>query len=167
MLDTSETRKHPTRQCTLYDDNIVNSKHSSSHAVQAESNMQIRYEEAAKAAMKAKQEKAATADAHGKDHAPEAKPLRWRQRGKLEKLNGKLEKIQEEWNELEKHKDDAFLWDFLPKPLLTMAQNAMVEVGDGLAEVHVVLTDGWEGGSKAVLDRVEMLIRKGWQAMKG
>ena len=95
------------------------------------------------------------------------KALNKPQRGKLAKLADKLEKIQEEWNDLEKHREDAFLWDLLPKPLLTSAQQAMVEVGACLAEVQVVLTDGWEGNPHCVLDRVAAAYEKGLQNNEG
>ena len=53
----------------------------------AEPKRQISSREVAKAANKAKQEKAAADDATGKGHAPKAKPLSKAQRGKLVKLS--------------------------------------------------------------------------------
>ena len=146
----------------MYADITVTTKHSSSHEVQAESKRQISSRQVAKAAKQAKKEKDATDDATGEGPAPKGKALNKTQRGRLAKLNDKLEKTQEEGNDLEKHTEDAFLCHLLPKPVLSSAQKAMVEVGACLAEVQVVLTDGWEGGPKTVIDRVAAAYEKGW-----
>ena len=70
-------------------------------------------------------------------------------------------------DDLEKHREEAFLCNLLPKPLLTSAQQAMVEVGACLAEVHVVLADGWEGNPHVCSTGWQLLMRKGCKAMKG
>ena len=66
-----------------------------------------------------------------------------------------------EWHSLEKNNDDAVLTSFLPQPLVESAQKAVVEVQACMAEVQVVLAEGWVGDPKKVMVRVAAAAQNG------
>ena len=157
MLETAETRMHPTRKVTLYADITYNSKHSKSHEVQGENKRQRASTEKVKGAKKPKKD----TDGDEPQKAPKGKPLSTGQRAKLIKLEQKMEQIKDDWTEQQQHANDDVLKDFFPKALMEGAQKAMAAVDACIAEVPVVLTDGWQGDFKGVLERVTAAVQSG------
>ena len=49
----------------------------------------------------------------------------------------------------------------MPKPLVDAARKAMAEVDACMAEVPVVLTEGWVGNFSAVAERVAAAVKNG------
>ena len=82
-----------------------------------------------------------------------------RQRAKLVKLEQKMEQIKKDWQQAQQHANDDVLKNFFPKPLMEATQKAMADVDACIAEVPVVLTDGWEGDFKGVLCRVTVAVQ--------
>ena len=78
-----------------------------------------------------------------------------------------MEQIKDDWTEQQQHANDDVLKDFFPKALMEGAQKAMAAVDACIAEVPVVLTDGWEGDFKGVLRRVTAAVQSGGQATQG
>ena len=113
-----------------------------------------------KGAKKVKVEKV-DAEAEAAGVTPKPKGLNKGQRARLTKLADQLEKLQEEWHSLEKNNDDAVLKAFLPQPLVESAQKAAAEVQACMAEVQVVLTEGWVGDPKKVMERVAAAAQNG------
>ena len=85
---------------------------------------------------------------------PQAKGVNKGQRARLAKLADKLEEIHVEWNSVQQNIDNAVMKAFLPQPLVESAQKAAAEVQACVADVQVVLTEGWVGDPKKVLARV-------------
>ena len=157
ILETAETRMHPTRKVKLYADITYNSQHSKSHEVQGENKRQCTSTEIVKGAKKPKKVK----DGDALQEAPKGKPLSTGQRAKLVKLEQKMEQIKDDWNQQQQHANDDVLQSFFPKPLMEAAQKAMADVDACIAEVPVVLTDRWEGDFKGVLCRVTAAVQSG------
>ena len=145
IMDTAETREHPTRKVTLYADINFSSKHSKRHEVEAETKRKCTSMETVKGAKKPKKEK---------PEKTEDKPLNKGQKAKLTKLEHKLEEIKVLWGQQQQCTHDQFLKTFLPQTVLESALKAMADVDACIAEVPLVLGDGWKGDFKAVLDRV-------------
>ena len=78
-----------------------------------------------------------------------------------------MEQIKDDWTQQQQHANDDVLQSFFPKPLMEAAQKAMADVDACIAEVPVVLTDGWEGDFKGVLCRVTAAVQSGGKQCKG
>ena len=66
-----------------------------------------------------------------------------------------------EWNSVQQNIDNAVMKAFLPQPLVESAQKAAAEVQACMAEVQVVLTEGWVGDPKKVVERVAAAAQAG------
>jgi len=156
LMETAETREHPSRKVKLYADVSFNTKKSKIHEAYLELKRQSTSTEMFKAPKKVKKEEAGGAAAGSKD-----KPVSTGQRDKLMKRVQKLEQLKEEWTQIQDYKKDEYLSTFLPKPLLQAAEKTMADVDAALAEVPVVLSDGWVGDCKGVLERASAVVEAG------
>ena len=160
IMETAEKKFHPTRKCTLYADIKFSSKSSRGHESHEESKRKCTSVEVVKGAKKVKLEKV-NAEAEAAGVTPKPKGLNKGQRARLTKLADQLEKLHLEWRSLEESNDDAVLKAFLPQPLVESAQKAAAEVQACMAEVQVVLTEGWKGDPKKVVERVAAAAQAG------
>ena len=156
IMQSAETRMHPVRNVKLYADVTFSSKHSASHEVETELKRKCTSYETVKAPKKSKKDKNEFAEEEAK-----GKPITKGQKAKLVKLEQRLGKIKDDWSQHEQHSDDDLLKGFLPKPLVHAARKAIAEVDACMAEVPIVLTEGWLGNFRAVADRVAAAVKNG------
>ena len=165
ILDTAEQRFHPTRMCTLYGDIKFSSKSSRGHESHDESKRKCTSVEELKGPKKVKVEKVEkvekVAKGEAEGDAPQGKRLGKGQRARLDKLAEKLQDMHVEWDSVKQNIDDAVIKAFLPQPVLEKAQKADAEVQACMAEVQVVLTEGWVGDPKKVVERVAAAAQAG------
>ena len=159
ILDTAEKQFHPTRKCTLYADIKFSSKSSRGHESHEESKRKCTSVEVLKGPKKVKVEKPVKREGDGDE--PRGKSLGKGQRARLAKLADKLQEMHVEWAAVKENIDDGVMKAFLPQPLLESAQKAAAEVQACMAEVQVVLTEGWVGDPKKVLERVTAASQAG------
>ena len=157
ILDTAEKKFHPTRKCTLYADIKFSSKSSRGHESHEESKRKCTSVEMLKGPKKVKVDKVEKVEAEG--DAPQSKSLGKKERARLAKLADKLQDIHVEWDSVKQNIDDVKA--FLPQPLLELAKKAAAEVQACMAEVQVVLTEGWVGDPKKVVERVAAAAQAG------
>ena len=160
IMETSDQKFHPTRKCTLYADIKFSSKSSRGHESHEESKRKCTSVEVVKGPKKVKVEKV-EAEAEAAGVAPQGKGPNKGQRARLAKLADKLEEIHVEWNEVQQNIDNPVMKDFLPQPLVESAQKAAAEVQACMAEVQLVLSEGWKGDPKKVVERVAAAAQAG------
>ena len=162
IMQSAETRMHPVRNVKLYADVTFSSKHSAGHEVETELKRKCTSTEIVKAPKKSKKDKNEFAEEEAKGRAAQkSKPITKAQKAKLVKLDQRLGKIKDDWSQHEQHSDDDFLQGFLPKPLVDAARKAIADVDACMAEVPVVLTEGWLGNFRAVAERVAAAVKNG------
>ena len=157
-MESAETRMHPVRKVKLYADVTFSSKTSASHAVETELKRKCTSTEIVKAAKTPKKD---TNEDAAEEAAPKGKPITKGQKAKLAKLEQKLKQNKDDWRQQQQHSSDEFLQGFLPKPLVDAARKAMAVVDACMAEVPVVLTEGWVGNFSAVSERVAAAVKTG------
>ena len=158
IMQSAETRMHPVRNVKLYADVTFSSKHSASHEVETELKRKCTSTEIVKAPKKSKKDKN---EAAAEEVVPKGKPITKGQKAKLVKLEQRLGQIKDDWSQQQQHSGDDFLQGFLPKPLVDAARKAIADVDACMAEVPVVLTEGWLGNFRAVAERVAAAVKNG------
>ena len=162
IMQSAETRMHPVRKVKLYADVTFSSKRSASHVVETELKRKCTSYETLKAPKKSKKDKNEFAEEEAKGRAAQkSKPITKAQKAQLVKLEQRLGKIKDDWSQHEQHSDDDFLKGFLPEPLVHAARKAIAEVDACMAEVPIVLTEGWLGNFHAVEGRVAAAVKSG------
>ena len=77
------------------------------------------------------------------------------------KIEQKLDQVKEDYKQFGKHKEDPYLSNFLPAVLVQAAEKHMAEVDAALAELPLVLTEGWVGDFKEVFQRTSAAAEAG------
>ena len=165
ILEKAETREHPTRNVTLYADIVFKTLHSHAFEVETEAKRKATSHDVVKGAKKIKQEKQEqdkqVKKERGEPPARDAKPLATGHRAKLVKMEQKLDQVKEDYKQFGKHKEDPYLASFLPSVLVEASEKNMAEVDAALAELPLVLTEGWVGNFKEMFQRTSAAAEAG------
>ena len=77
------------------------------------------------------------------------------------KIEQKLDQVKEDYKQFADYQQDPYLSNFLPALLVQTAEKNIAEVDAALAELPVVLTEGWVGDFKNVLERASAAAEAG------
>jgi septation ring formation regulator EzrA len=79
----------------------------------------------------------------------------------LVKIEQKLDQVKEQYKQFGSYKEDPYLSSLLPAVLVQAAEKHMAEVDAALDELPLVLTEGWVGDFKQVLERASAAAAAG------
>ena len=97
----------------------------------------------------------------GEPPARNAKPRTTGQRARLVKIEQKLDQVKEDYKQFGNYKEDPYLSKFWPAILVQAAEKHMAEVDAALAELPLVLTEGWVGNFKEMFQRTSAAAAAG------